>query len=202
VTRTAWLSHATVSYANPDADDQQGAHRSGTGRRCPRRDRDDPAIGETGSMLARSLVAVALVGASTVAACGDDDPASEPAPESTPTPASTPTPTTAAADDDQQQYPDIVAVDVTAEGDTYRFDVTVSSPYDTPERYADAWRIVAPDGTALGIRELAHDHAAEQPFTRSLSGVVIPPDVTTVTVEGRDLVNGWGGGTRTVTLER
>ena len=143
-------------------------------------------------MLARSVAVVALVGATIVAAC-DDDSASEPAP--------TPAPTTA-AEVDQQQYPDIVAVTVTVEGDTYRFDVTVSSPYDTPERYADAWRIVAPDGTELGVRELAHDHAAEQPFTRSLTGVVIPPEVTTVTVEGRDLVNGWGGGTRTVTLER
>jgi hypothetical protein len=144
-------------------------------------------------MLARSLAVVALVGATAGAAC-DDDSASEPAP--------TPASTTVAADVDQQQYPDIVAVTVTVEGDTYRFDVTVSSPYDTPERYADAWRIVAPDGTELGVRELAHDHAAEQPFTRSLTGVVIPPEVTTVTVEGRDLVNGWGGGTRTVTLER
>ncbi len=43
--------------------------------------------------------------------------------------------------------------------------------------------------------------ATEQPFTRSLSGVEIPADVTTVTVEGRDLVNGWGGGTQTVTVE-
>ena len=52
------------------------------------------------------------------------------------------------------------------------------------------------------MRELTHDHAAEQPFTRSLTDVVIPPDVTEVTVEGRDLVNGWGGGTSTVTIER
>ena len=71
-----------------------------------------------------------------------------------------------------------------------------------PARYADAWRIVAPDGTELGVRELTHDHAAEQPFTRSLNGVEIPPDVTEVTVEGRDLVNGWSGGTLTATIDR
>ena len=47
----------------------------------------------------------------------------------------------------------------------------------------------------LGVRELLHDHASEQPFTRSLTGVAIPDGVTTVTVEARDLANGWGGGT-------
>jgi hypothetical protein len=49
----------------------------------------------------------------------------------------------AATSPDEQRFPDIVDVAVTAEGGTFRFDVTVSSPYDTPERYADAWRIVA-----------------------------------------------------------
>ena len=149
-------------------------------------------------MLARSVIVVALVGATAVAACGDDDAASETAPTST----SAGVGTSVETSTDEQLFPDIVEVAVTAGGDTFRFDVTVSSPYDTSERYADAWRIVAPDGTVLGVRELAHDHAGEQPFTRSLDGVEIPADVTTVTVEGRDLVNGWGGGTKTVTIER
>jgi hypothetical protein len=155
-------------------------------------------MGETGSMLARSIVVVALVGATALAACGDDDAASEPAPSSTSVGVGTSVATAA----DEQLFPDIVEVTVTPQGDTFRFDVTVSSPYDTPERYADAWRIVAPDGTELGVRELTHDHAGEQPFTRSLADVVIPPDVTEVTVEGRDLVNGWGGGTQVITIDR
>ena len=153
-------------------------------------------MGETGSVLARSIIVVALVGATALAACGDDDAASGPAATSMSTSTSVET------SGNEQQFPDIVEVAVTAEGDTFRFDVTVSSPYDTPERYADAWRVVAPDGTELGVRELTHDHASEQPFTRSLNDVVIPPDVTEVTVEGRDLVNGWGGGTQVVTIER
>jgi hypothetical protein len=95
-----------------------------------------------------------------------------------------------------KQYPDVVSVDVDVESDgTYRFEVTISSPYDSPERYADAWRILAPDGTQLAIRELLHDHATEQPFTRSLSGVELPEGIETVTVEGRDLEYGWGGAT-------
>lgn len=151
-------------------------------------------MGETGSVLARFTIALVLIGATAVAACGDDDAESGPEPSSTST--------SVAAGGDEQPFPDIVEVAVTAQGDTFQFDVTVSSPYDTPERYADAWRIVAPDGTELGVRELAHDHAGEQPFTRSLTGVAIPADVGDVTVEGRDLVNGWGGATVTVTIDR
>ena len=148
-------------------------------------------------MLTRFAI-VFVVAATAVAGCGNEDSASEPEPS--PTPASIAT--TAETSAGEQLFPDIVDVVVTAQGDTFQFDVTVSSPYDTPERYADAWRVVAPDGTELGVRELTHDHAAEQPFTRSLTGVVIPPDVEEVTVEGRDLVNGWGGTTMTVTIER
>ena len=92
-------------------------------------------------------------------------------------------------------YPDVIAVEATQEdAGTWRFDVTVSSPYDTPDRYADAWRVLGPDGAEFGVRVLTHDHAAEQPFTRSLTGVPIPEGVDTVVVQGRDLVNGWGGG--------
>ena len=69
--------------------------------------------------------------------------------------------------------------------------MTVSSPYDTPERYADAWRVVGPDGSEYGIRVLTHDHESEQPFTRSQGGIEIPGDVTIVTIEGRDLANGY-----------
>ncbi|WP_219419632.1 hypothetical protein [Pseudonocardia nigra] len=118
-----------------------------------------------------------------------------------PTPAATdPVAPSAAADAAGQRFPDIVEVEATRTGDGYSFAVTVSSPYDTPERYADAFRVRAQDGTVYGVTELTHDHATEQPFTRSLSNVTIPAEVTSVVVEGRDQANGWGGGTRTVEL--
>ncbi len=96
-----------------------------------------------------------------------------------------------------QEFPDVIAATATQRGDdgTFDFAVTISSPYDSPDRYADAWRIVGSNGEVLGVRELLHDHSSEQPFTRSLTGVEIPPGVETVTIEGRDLVNGWGGAT-------
>lgn len=100
------------------------------------------------------------------------------------------------------RFPDVVAATATADGSTWTFAVTISSPYDSPERYADAWRIVGTGGEVFGVRVLTHDHANEQPFTRTLSGVEIPPDVGEVTIEGRDLDNGWGGGTLTISLPR
>ncbi len=98
-------------------------------------------------------------------------------------------------DEAEQRFPDVIDADLERAGDTWRLDATLSSPYDTPERYADAFRAVTDDGTVLGVRELAHDHANEQPFTRSLTGLEIPDGVTNITVEGRDQAHGWGGDT-------
>jgi hypothetical protein len=93
----------------------------------------------------------------------------------------------------EQRFPDVIDAELEPAGDTWRLSATLSSPYDTPERYADAFRAVSEDGTVLGVRELAHDHADEQPFTRSLTGLEIPDEVERITVEGRDLAHGWGG---------
>lgn len=112
-----------------------------------------------------------------------------------PTPASTSTPPA------EQRYPDIVDVTVERTGEeTFSFTVTVSSPYDTPERYADGWRVLGPDGKVHDEHTLLHHHAGEQPFTRTKTGVEIPPDVEEVTVEGRDLRYGYGGDTVVVAI--
>jgi len=112
----------------------------------------------------------------------------------------------AACGSDAQEVDDLPSViDATAtqaDDGSWRFDVTISSPYDSPAQYADAWRVLGADGAEYGVRILTHDHASEQPFTRSLSDVRIPDTVDIVTIEGRDLVNGWGGQTFDVRLER
>lgn len=77
-------------------------------------------------------------------------------------------------------------------GDLWRFDVTVRHADEGWEHYADAWRVVAPDGTVLGERTLLHPHVNEQPFTRSLSGVAIPAGVERVLIEAHDSRHGWG----------
>lgn len=101
-----------------------------------------------------------------------------------------------------QQYPDVLSAELSGSGEDFTVSVTMSSPYDTPDRYADGWRVLAPDGTVLGEHMLAHDHASEQPFTRQQSGLEIPQDVQTVTVQGRDQANGFGGDTVDVQVTR
>jgi hypothetical protein len=95
-----------------------------------------------------------------------------------------------------QQFPDVVAVKAQPRGaGKFDFDVTVSSPYDSAQRYADAFRVMGKDGKVYGERRLAHDHASEQPFTRDLYGVGIPLSVKTVVVQARDQKYGYGGKT-------
>jgi hypothetical protein len=77
-----------------------------------------------------------------------------------------------------QKFPDVVAAKVRASGvDTFDFDVTVSSTYDTPQRYADAFRVKGKDGVVYGERVLR-----------------------TVMVQARDQRFGYGGKTIDVVL--
>lgn len=80
----------------------------------------------------------------------------------------------------------------TNSGAAWTISVTLSHPDTGWDHYADGWEVLAEDGASLGIRELAHPHVNEQPFTRSLSGVKIPKGTTRVGIRARDLVHGWG----------
>ena len=64
--------------------------------------------------------------------------------------------------------------------------------------FADAWEVRDLAGNVLGIRVLAHPHANEQPFTRSLNNVEIPVDTTSVVIDARDSVRGFCGSALTV----
>jgi hypothetical protein len=97
---------------------------------------------------------------------------------------------------------DVLEVVARPSGGTWSFDVTVRHDDAGWDHYADAWRVVGPDGTVYGTRTLYHPHVGEQPFTRSLSGVAIPADVASVTVEAHDSVHGWGGAGVEVALPR
>lgn len=77
-------------------------------------------------------------------------------------------------------------------GHTWTFSVTLRHADTGWDHYADGWGVYLPDGTELGYRVLAHPHVNEQPFTRSLSGVVIPQGTDFVVVIPKDSVHGTG----------
>lgn len=96
---------------------------------------------------------------------------------------------------------DVVGVKVSKTGErVYRFDVTVRHGDTGWDHYADRWEVLAPDGTVLGVRVLAHPHENEQPFTRSLSGVEIPAGMTEVRVRAGDSVHKFGDAEMTVAV--
>ncbi len=88
--------------------------------------------------------------------------------------------------------PIVEDISATKSGDAWTFNVTVRHPDTGWDHYADGWEVAGADGTQYGYRKLLHPHENEQPFTRSLSGVEIPPNVTSVTVRAHDSVHKWG----------
>lgn len=97
---------------------------------------------------------------------------------------------------------DVVAAEASGSaGGAWRFDVTVRHADEGWDHYADLWQVLAPDGTVLGERVLAHPHVDEQPFTRSLGNVAIDDDIGVVTIRARDSVHGFGGVEANVDLD-
>jgi hypothetical protein len=83
---------------------------------------------------------------------------------------------------------------------TCRFHVTVRHADQGFEHYADRYEVVAPDGGVIATRVLEHPHVAEQPFTRDLDGVRVPPGIARVRVRAHDSVHGYGGREATVEI--
>jgi hypothetical protein len=98
--------------------------------------------------------------------------------------------------------PDVRAVSAHMDGSSWTFDVTISHPDTGWDHYASGWQILAPDGSVLGYRELTHPHVDEQPFTRVLSGVVIPQGTDYVLIRPRCTLDGWSGKTFRFDLPR
>ncbi len=90
--------------------------------------------------------------------------------------------------------PTVVDVKASRTGDTWRFDVTIRHADTGWDHYANAFVVTDADGTELGTRVLHHPHVNEQPFTRSLTGVTVPPGTPSVTVHAVDSVHGPGPG--------
>ena len=94
---------------------------------------------------------------------------------------------------------DVESVEITRTGDgLYRVSATIRHDDEGWDHYANAFTVETIDGDVLGTRTLHHPHVEEQPFTRSLDGVEIAPDINTVTIRARDSVHGFDGRGMTV----
>lgn len=89
--------------------------------------------------------------------------------------------------------PEITDVAVKKVGMVWNFRVTVRHPDTGWDHYADGWEILDSDGKQIGYRKLLHPHVEEQPFTRSLTGVVIPDGTREVFIRAKCSVDGWSG---------
>lgn len=74
-----------------------------------------------------------------------------------------------------------------------RFSVTVRHADAGWEDYANRWEILDTSGNVIGVRELAHPHEHEQPFTRSLGNVPVPVGISEVIIRARDSLHQYGG---------
>lgn len=98
---------------------------------------------------------------------------------------------------------DIVGAKASQSADgSWSFDVTVAHADEGWDHYADAFDVLTLDGEVLGQRVLAHPHVDEQPFTRSLRGVVIADEIEQVKIVARDSVHAYGGAEKIVDLPR
>jgi hypothetical protein len=71
------------------------------------------------------------------------------------------------------------------------FSVTLEHADQGWDHYANQWDVVTLDGKLLKSRVLHHPHEQEQPFTRSLSGVLIPAGESKVKIRARDSKHGY-----------
>jgi hypothetical protein len=82
------------------------------------------------------------------------------------------------------------------------FAVTLEHNDEGWHHYANQWDVMTLDDQLLGSRVLYHPHENEQPFTRSLSGVIIPQGVKQVKVRAMDSVHGYSKQEVVVDIER
>ena len=124
------------------------------------------------------------------------------APESSPTTETSDSDQVGAKQDDVgQANADVLHVRAAqAKDGSWTFHVTVLHPDTGWEDYADGWDVITEQGEILKksdddtfTRLLLHPHENEQPFTRNQGGIVVPEDVTRLTVRAHDIVDGFGG---------
>lgn len=87
--------------------------------------------------------------------------------------------------------PQVTDVRVEKVGMLWNIHVTVEHADTGWDHYADGWEVQDANGNVLAYRKLMHPHVEEQPFTRSISGVVIPDGTREIFVKAHCSVDGW-----------
>ncbi len=87
--------------------------------------------------------------------------------------------------------PEILQVRVTKPDMGWKFEVTLRHDDTGWDHYADGWEVLDRHGNRLGYRKLSHPHVTEQPFTRSLRGVMIPDGIRMVMIRAHCSQEGW-----------
>lgn len=95
----------------------------------------------------------------------------------------------------------VIAVQTSGSPNAYQFSVSVSSPDQGCQQYADWWEVLSSDGELLYRRILLHSHTNEQPFTRQGGPVRISAD-TLVWVRAHMNTGGYGGTALMGSVER
>lgn len=91
---------------------------------------------------------------------------------------------------------DVLKAEIQAGADGgYTITATVLHADEGWDHYADRWEVLSPEGEVIAVRDLAHPHVNEQPFTRSLSRVELPEGLTRVVIRAHDSRHGYGGKT-------
>lgn len=97
--------------------------------------------------------------------------------------------------------PEVVAVKVDKVGMVWNIHVTIRHEDIGWDHFADGWEVLDAQGNVLGYRQLMHPHVDEQPFTRSLTGVVIPDGTREIFVRPHCSVHGWAAEAKRVELK-
>lgn len=98
---------------------------------------------------------------------------------------------------------DVLAADVSCSSDTVcSFSVTLQHEDEGWDHFANRWEILDSNGNVIDVRELAHPHVNEQPFTRSLGNVKVPAGLSEVVIRAHDSVHLYGGKQLIVELPR
>ncbi len=87
---------------------------------------------------------------------------------------------------------DVVAVKARGRSGAYQFVVTLRSPDESCEQYANWWEVVREDGSLAYRRILRHSHPDEQPFARAGGPVPVKRDEVVV-IRGHLHPAGYGG---------